>query len=101
MVLNRFGIISDFDVIVSGESFERGKPAPDIFLKASELLGIAPKYCVVIEDSTNGLLASLAAGMHCIGFINKNSGEQNLHGADFTINHFSGLSVKKIQGLVN
>ncbi|WP_414936596.1 HAD family hydrolase [Amycolatopsis sp. cmx-11-51] len=44
---------------------ERGtrKPAPDVYLRAAELLGAEPKNCAAVEDTTNGLRAALAAGM--------------------------------------
>lgn len=101
IVLSAFDIRGCFDAVISGEDFKQGKPAPDIFLKASELLGVSPQSCVVIEDSTNGVLASEKAGMHSVGFINKNSGMQNLDKADFAINCFTGLSIQKLHDLVN
>jgi len=48
---------------VSTEEVATGKPAPDGFLRAAELLGVKPENCVAIEDSTNGVLSALAAGM--------------------------------------
>lgn len=57
------GIIDNFDVIVGGDEIERGKPAPDIFLKAARKLGVNPEHCIVIEDSRAGLKAAKAAGM--------------------------------------
>ncbi len=45
-----------------------GKPAPDLFLAAAAAEGIAPLYCVVIEDSVTGARAAAAAGMPCLGF---------------------------------
>ncbi len=48
---------------VSTEEVAAGKPAPDGFLRAAELLGVLPQACVAIEDSTNGVLSALAAGM--------------------------------------
>lgn len=45
---------------------ERGKPEPDIFLKAAELIGQDPKECLVLEDSAPGLLAGKAAGGYTI-----------------------------------
>ena len=50
-------------VTVSTEEVERGKPAPDGYLRACELLGVAPEHAVAIEDATNGILSALAAGM--------------------------------------
>lgn len=57
------GIADLIEVSVSTEEVERGKPSPDGFLRAAELLGVAPERCVVVEDSSNGILAGLAAGM--------------------------------------
>ncbi|GGB39006.1 haloacid dehalogenase [Roseibium aquae] len=54
--------------IYSGEQVENGKPAPDLFLFAAGKLGIAPERCLVIEDSSNGVIAGLAAGMTVWGF---------------------------------
>ncbi|MCL2537278.1 MAG: HAD family phosphatase [Coriobacteriia bacterium] len=57
------GIREYFDVVVAGDQVAHGKPAPDIFLKCAELLGVRPDQCIVIEDSKNGLIAAHAAGM--------------------------------------
>ena len=46
-----------FDAFAFGDSVKRGKPEPDIFLKAAELVGVAPEHCLVLEDSNNGLIA--------------------------------------------
>ena len=48
---------------------EHGKPAPDVFLLAAKTMGYAPKDCVVIEDSINGMNAAKAAGIKCIAFV--------------------------------
>lgn len=52
-----------FDAIVCGEDVTDGKPAPDGFLRAAALLGVAPDECLVIEDSPTGVAAAEAAGM--------------------------------------
>lgn len=56
------------DWLVSSEDVGPGKPAPDVFLAAAHQRGIAPAYCVVIEDSAPGIAAARAAGMGVIGF---------------------------------
>ena len=61
--LKHAGLLEYFSVIVGGDMIERGKPNPDIFLKAAELLGAEPKACVVVEDSPAGIKAAYAAGM--------------------------------------
>lgn len=55
-----------FAGIFAGDIVPRKKPDPAVYLLASERLGIAPADCVVVEDSRNGLLAAVAAGMKCV-----------------------------------
>ncbi|MEG0378318.1 MAG: HAD family hydrolase, partial [Eubacterium sp.] len=59
----RAGLGHYFKYIVSGDEVKNGKPAPDIFLKAAELMGVAPECCMVFEDSENGIQAASRAGM--------------------------------------
>ena len=59
-----------FRVIVTGSDVARGKPAPDIFLRAAEELKVAPDDCWVIEDSKHGVAAGRAAGMRVIAITN-------------------------------
>lgn len=80
-ILKTIGIREYFKIILSGEEVQRGKPNPDIFLKTAEMLEVSPQECIVIEDSTNGVKAALAAGMKCIGYSNLNSGSQDLSSA--------------------
>ena len=51
-----------FEAIVSGSDVEKGKPAPDIFIRAAQLLDLDPSDCYVIEDGKNGVLAGVSAG---------------------------------------
>ncbi len=53
-----------YTTVLGGNMVEKGKPFPDIFLKAAEIAGIEPENCLVLEDSKNGTLAAKAAGMH-------------------------------------
>ncbi|CAM8917988.1 unnamed protein product [Rhodiola kirilowii] len=58
--------LSLFDAIVSADAFENLKPAPDIFLAASKILGVPTDECIVIEDALAGVQAAKAAQMRCI-----------------------------------
>jgi beta-phosphoglucomutase-like phosphatase (HAD superfamily) len=53
-------------VLCGGESTERKKPHPDIYLLVAEKTGIDPSDCVVLEDTRHGLLAAKSAGMNCL-----------------------------------
>jgi HAD superfamily hydrolase (TIGR01509 family) len=58
--------LAKFAGLFAGDIVPRKKPAPDIYLLAARRLDVAPAECVVVEDSRNGLLAALAAGMACL-----------------------------------
>ncbi len=62
-LLGAGGVFHRMDAVSHSKLVEHGKPAPDIFLKAAELLGSSPSECVVLEDSSNGIRAAHAAGM--------------------------------------
>ncbi len=64
-ILARIGLEEAFDAIVDGNAINNPKPDPEVFLKASELLGIDPPACLVVEDSEAGLQAAIAAQMDC------------------------------------
>ena len=67
LVLERLHIVAWLDAVVDGSMVVNSKPAPDLFLKASEALGIPPRQCVVVEDATSGVEAGKAAGMRTLG----------------------------------
>ncbi len=67
-VLQKFGIAQYFQVIVSGDDVKYSKPHPEIFLLAAKKLNMSPNNCIVVEDSTNGVLAAKHAGIYCVGF---------------------------------
>ncbi len=65
-VLNKLQIRSYFSAITSAEFLQFGKPHPEVFLNCAETLKIAPKHCLVIEDSINGIVAAKAAQMKVV-----------------------------------
>ncbi|OAN47464.1 beta-phosphoglucomutase [Chloroflexus islandicus] len=66
-VIERLGIAGLLDAVADGYSVTRQKPAPDLFLHAAALLGLAPAECVVVEDAAAGVEAALAGGFTVIG----------------------------------
>jgi HAD superfamily hydrolase (TIGR01509 family) len=61
--LTAHGLMDRFDRIVCRGDYENGKPAPDPFLKAAEQLGVEPRSCLALEDSSIGVRSASAAGM--------------------------------------
>jgi HAD superfamily hydrolase (TIGR01509 family) len=61
--LERHKLTSFFEVIITGDEVERGKPHPDIYLRAAKKLNVATDACLVIEDSLSGIAAAKAANM--------------------------------------
>ena len=70
-VLDAGGLAGCFAASVSSEEVAHGKPAPDVYLEAARRLGVDPKACVAVEDSTNGLRSAHAAGMRVIAAPNR------------------------------
>lgn len=64
--LEKIKILDFFDVIVAGDMIENGKPNPEIYLKAVELLNVPKEQCIGIEDSNNGILSVYRAGLNPI-----------------------------------
>ena len=95
-VFKRFGLYQYFTHIVSGEDFPNSKPHPAIFEHAASLSVASKENCIVIEDSTNGVIAAKAAGIFCVGYNSEHSKMQDLSLADFVINHFDELSFEKV-----
>lgn len=79
-----------FAAVVSGDHVLRGKPAPDIFLKAAAEIGCDPKECVVFEDAPAGVEAAHAAGMKVIAVLTTNDPE-SLKSADRIIASFEEI----------
>ncbi len=88
-VLSQLKIENCFHSISSGTQVAHSKPEPDVFLQAARLLGTDPAECMVIEDATVGIQAANSAGMASIGFVNPNSGTQDLHHATYIVHHMS------------
>ncbi len=66
-VVEQLGIASLLDAISDGNSVDRQKPAPDLFLNAARQLNLPPARCVVVEDAAAGIEAAKAGGFHTVG----------------------------------
>ncbi len=64
--LNAIGLTGAFDAVLGGDDVTRGKPEPDIYVKAAGQLGVPPQECIAIEDSPVGISAAVASGAYTI-----------------------------------
>ncbi len=81
---------SYFSAVVSSQDVAKGKPAPDIFLRAADLIKKKPQECVVIEDSVAGVEAGKAAGMQVIAITNSFAAEK-LGRADHIVKNYEEI----------
>lgn len=88
LVLMRTGISHFFDKITSGEDVTHGKPAPDIYLTATQKAGLQPHECFAIEDAPAGILSAKNAGLTCIAYKNPNTANQVFDNASYIVSHF-------------
>ena len=82
-----------FRCVVDPSQYSRSKPAPDCYLRAAALLGIAPDHCTVFEDAVGGIQAAHAAGMRVVAITTTNPrATLQSAGAERIIDSFTELS---------
>ncbi|MDX2269535.1 MAG: HAD family phosphatase [Bryobacter sp.] len=84
-VLDEAGLGQHFGAVLDGYQVERGKPDPEIYLKAAQALNVEAQRCLVFEDSQTGINAALAAGMTVVAV---NTHRAALAGMALEISHF-------------
>jgi HAD superfamily hydrolase (TIGR01509 family) len=90
--------------ISSAADVEHGKPAPDLFVHAARMMGVAPAACAVIEDSPFGVQAARAAGMRSFGYAGGIMSAERLRDADVVFDEMRelpsllGLSPRRVEG---
>jgi HAD superfamily hydrolase (TIGR01509 family) len=96
-VAAEFGLNKWMDVTVTGSDSENGKPAPDIYLKCAEQLGVTPGECLVIEDSINGVKSGKNAGMTVCAFTGTRHHAFDLSEADFELKSYSRPDIAEFE----
>jgi len=92
-IVERLGIGHLVDAIADGYSVMRQKPAPDLFLRAAEMLGAPPERCVVVEDAAAGIAAAKAAGMWAVGL----GPVERVGGADLVFPDLAGVTLNDMR----
>ncbi len=95
-ILKKVHLLKKFEAIVDGNDVKKAKPDPEVFLNASELIQVAPKDCIVFEDSVAGIQAANIANMLSIGI----GEEKNLHEADYIFKDFTEISESFLEDII-
>jgi HAD superfamily hydrolase (TIGR01509 family) len=95
-IFERFDLDQYFTAKLSGADLKASKPHPEIFINAAEASGFSKSECMVIEDSTNGIIAAKAAGIYCVGYNSVHSKNQDYSQADLVIEGFREISYSRI-----
>jgi len=100
IIVSKFSLDKFFHVILSKQDVNKGKPDPEIFLKASERLGVKPDECLVIEDTEKGIIAAKRAGMMCIAVPdNWTKKYNNFSRADLVVKSLREITIDTIRNL--
>ena len=99
-IFEKFDLNKYFKSRISGADLKESKPNPEIFVKAAKMSGFNKKECIVIEDSTNGIIAAKSAGIYCVGYNSYNSKNQNYDNADLVISSLNEINFKKVSKLL-
>ena len=97
-VIKPLKIENMFKSIACADEVTHGKPDPEIFLLAAKKLKIKPVFCIVIEDSSNGVEAAKRAGMKCVAITTTHKREE-LKNADKIIDSFKEINIDKLKDL--
>lgn len=96
MVFEKFGLEKYFSGKISGADLQESKPHPEIFMKAAEMANQPIENCMVIEDSTNGILAAKRAEIFCAAYKSLHSVNQTYDLADVVVSDYDELVLDKI-----
>ena len=95
-VFEKFDLEKYFSGKISGDSLKESKPHPEIFEIAAKMSGEKKENCMVIEDSTNGILAAHLAGIFCVAYKSEHSFGQNYEKANLVISDFGEITFERI-----
>lgn len=88
--------LDSFDALVWRQMVERSKPAPDLYLKAAELLGVPAQECIAVEDTVPGIAATQAAGMFCVQVRAASSAGLPIEEADLVIDSLEQFPIEML-----
>jgi len=97
-LLERLDLQKFFQVVITGDEVEQGKPHPAVFLRAAQQMGVDPSESMAFEDAVSGVKAARSAGMKCVGIAQPDRATILVDaGANYVVPDFQSLSYSKLQ----
>ncbi|MBI3034181.1 HAD family phosphatase [Candidatus Woesearchaeota archaeon] len=98
LILGKLSLGNFFDAVVTAADTKKGKPDPEVFIKAAEKLNAKPDECVIVEDSKHGIQAARNAGMKCIAVATTHKPDE-LAIADIVVNSIMEIKLSMLKEL--
>lgn len=96
-VFEKFDLNQYFIGKISGADLKESKPHPEIFTKAAEIANEPKEFCMVIEDSTNGILAAHRANIYCAAYKSEHSKLQDYSKANVLVDNYKDLEIHHLE----
>lgn len=97
VILKRAKLSKSFNTITTWENVKKRKPNPEVYLITAKKLKVNPKDCIVIEDSSVGVIAAKKAGMKCVALLHNYNKNQDLSKADLKIKITKKIKLKSLK----
>lgn len=101
LAIDRLGVREHLQTWVTGSDVARGKPDPEVFLKAAERMSLPPGRCIVIEDSPPGIEAARRAGMACVGLLSTGHVPADAAAATIAVHSLRELTPESLKRLLS
>ncbi len=88
-----------FESVIDASQVTKGKPDPEIFIKAAQSLGTDPRQCIAFEDSVSGIAAAKSAGMKVIALTTMQSRDK-IQNADFIIDNYTQINLQELERFI-
>ena len=92
-LLSQLELTDRFQTVAAGDEVFKTKPDPQVYRLAAQRLGVEPSQAIAIEDSPNGVMASVAAGLLCIAVANPMTASLDFQHADFVFPSLADISL--------
>ena len=100
LAFEQLNLASFFSGMICSEDVKQGKPNPEVFIKAAQIISQEPENCVVLEDSTHGIEAAKRGGMKALGLSTTRSSEELLDcGADLVVESPKSINISLLKSL--